>query len=92
MATKRSRKQIERIKKIRSKAAGRAIVHQSKLGRARSVRVKPGKTVISGSLGSSAHMRPTPSDQEQPRPKIPLLSGGKNPTLAERFEEELYRS
>lgn len=29
---------------------------------------------------------------EQPRPKIPLLSGGKDPTLAERFEEELRRS
>ncbi len=27
---------------------------------------------------------------EQPRPRLPLLSGGKNPTLAERFEEELH--
>lgn len=26
----------------------------------------------------------------QPRPRLPLLSGGKDPTLAERFEEELY--
>lgn len=29
---------------------------------------------------------------EQPRPKVPLLSGGKDPTLAERFEEELHGS
>lgn len=28
----------------------------------------------------------------QPRPRIPLLSGGQDPTLGERFEEELYRS
>jgi len=28
----------------------------------------------------------------QPRPKIPLLSGGQDPTLGERFEEELYPS
>jgi len=28
----------------------------------------------------------------QPRPKVPLLSGGDDPTLGERFEEELYRS
>jgi hypothetical protein len=26
---------------------------------------------------------------DQPRPRLPLLSGGKDPTLAERFEEEL---
>lgn len=26
----------------------------------------------------------------QPRPKIPLLFGGQNPTLGKRFEEELY--
>jgi hypothetical protein len=28
---------------------------------------------------------------DQPRPRLPLLSGGKNLTLAERFEEELHR-
>ncbi len=32
------------------------------------------------------------SHERQPRPKVPLLSGGKDPTLGERFEEELYRS
>lgn len=26
----------------------------------------------------------------QPRPRLPLLPGGKDPTLAERFEEELH--
>lgn len=29
---------------------------------------------------------------KQPRPKVPLLSKGKDPTLAERFEEELQGS
>jgi hypothetical protein len=28
----------------------------------------------------------------QPRPRIPLLFGGRDPTLGERFEEELYPS
>lgn len=27
----------------------------------------------------------------QPRPKVPLLPGGEDPTLGGRFEEELYR-
>lgn len=27
---------------------------------------------------------------DQPRPRLPLLSGSKYPTLAERFEEELH--
>lgn len=26
---------------------------------------------------------------EQPKPRLPLFSGGKDPTLAERFDEEL---
>ena len=30
--------------------------------------------------------------ERQPRPRIPLLSSGQDPTLGERFEEELYRS
>ena len=34
--------------------------------------------------GNGAHER-------QPRPRVPLLSGGKDPTLGGRFEEELYR-
>ena len=29
------------------------------------------------------------SAEDQPRPRLPLFSG-KDPTLAERFEEELY--
>ncbi len=28
--------------------------------------------------------------ESQPRPRLPLLSGGKDSTLAERFEEELH--
>jgi hypothetical protein len=35
--------------------------------------------------GNGAH-------EGHPRPRIPLLSGGKDPMLGERFEEELYRS
>jgi hypothetical protein len=31
-----------------------------------------------------------PKHAPEPRPRLPLLSGGKDPTLAERFEEELY--
>jgi hypothetical protein len=30
--------------------------------------------------------------RQQPGPKVPLFSGGEDPTLGERFEEELYRS
>lgn len=30
--------------------------------------------------------------REQPRPRLPLLSEGKDPTLAERFEDELHGS
>ena len=30
--------------------------------------------------------------RHQPRPKVPLLSGGDDPKLGEPFEEELYRS
>ncbi len=32
------------------------------------------------------------ASERQPRPRIPLLSGGQDPTLGERFEEELYRT
>ena len=31
------------------------------------------------------------ASERQPRPRVPLLSGGKDPTLGERFEEELFR-
>lgn len=30
--------------------------------------------------------------RKQPRPRVPLLTGGKDPTLAERFEDELHGS
>lgn len=36
--------------------------------------------------GNGAH------GERQPQPRIPLLSGSKDPTLGERFEDELYRS
>ncbi len=31
------------------------------------------------------------ASERQPRPRVPLLSGGKDPTLGERFEDELFR-
>jgi len=31
-------------------------------------------------------------EEHQPRPRVPLLSDGKHPTLGELFEEELHRS
>lgn len=36
--------------------------------------------------GDGAH------EERQPRPRVPLLPGGQDPTLGERFEEELFRS
>jgi len=92
MAGKRSKKQIERIKKARSKV-GRYIVSSSKSGKYQ-VRKGAGRAVSkAGSYGRSASPAQTrEKDHQQPQPKVPLLSGGKDPTLGERFEEELYRS
>jgi hypothetical protein len=42
------------------------------------------KRYLEEARGNGVHER-------QPRPRIPLLSGGQDPTLGERFEEELYR-
>ncbi len=90
MAAKRSKKQIEQIKRARSKKAGRYVVRGS------------GSEMIAGKSVGRAVSKPRSyggpaaktreKDRQQPRPKLPLLSGGKDPTLAERFEEELYRS
>lgn len=49
-------------------------------------------------LGEEKTLEPRPAETtsgkrpKQPRPKVPLLSKGKDPTLAERFEEELHGS
>jgi hypothetical protein len=40
--------------------------------------------------GYGDHYVAEDEDANYPRPRLPLLSGGKDPTLAERFEEELY--
>ena len=45
-----------------------------------------------GAEASHEETRGNGTPQRQPRPRIPLLAGGKDPTLGERFEEELYRS
>ncbi len=46
--------------------------------------------------GEEETLGPEPSEatsrEQQPRPKVPLLSGGEDPTLAERFAEELHGS
>lgn len=92
MVAKRSRKQLEQIKRARSKKAGRYVVRGSGSGTIAGKRV--GRAVPKpGGYGDSAPAaRIRKKDRQQPRPKLPLLSGGKDPTLAERFEEELYRS
>jgi hypothetical protein len=92
MSIRRSNKQIARLKKARSRAS-RYILTGSKSGKfqvRRSVgRVVP-KTRSYGGPAPAVEARG--KDRQQPRPKVPLLSGGKDPTLGERFEEELYRS
>jgi hypothetical protein len=95
MAGKRSKRQIDRIKRVkaaRGAKTGRFVVSRPKSGGgvgAHSGRVAPKARAYGGA--------PSPAKAEgevrqQPRPKVPLLSGGKDPTLGERFEEELYRS
>lgn len=95
MSPKRSKKQVERIKKAHKRATGRVAVH-GKSGRIGPGETRSGKHVITRSsrsygadLVSPGHIAPA---DEQPRPKVPLLSGGSDPTLGKRFEEELYRS
>ena len=95
MAGKRSKDQIERIKKVktaRSAKTGRFAVSRSKSGgfvSARSGRVVPKARAYGG---ASSPTKAEGKERQQPRPKVPLLSGGKDPTLGERFEDELYRS
>lgn len=90
MAKRRSKKQIDRIKKSRRKKIGRYTKNAapgSIVGR-RAARVARARTyggdpaLPTGSRGQ---------DRQQPRPRVPLLTGGKDPTLGERFEEELHR-
>ncbi len=84
MSVRRSRKQMERIKKARSAKSGRFVVVVQKRGAGRAV---PKARTYGGLVVES---RGGSKDPQQPQPKIPLLSGGKDPTLGERFEEELY--
>ena len=92
MAARRLKKQIERIRKARNKKAGRYVVRGS--GSGRTVGKSAGRDVPkTRTYGRSALPAQTSGkDRQQPQPKVPLLSGGKDPTLGERFEEELYRS
>ncbi len=86
MPAKRSRRQIERIKKVRGAKAGRFVVVHTKSGTIHSVfrnestgRVVPkAKThgaIVVGERGGGA-------DPRQPRPGVPLLSGGRALALA----------
>ena len=92
MAAKGSRKQIERIKKARSKRAGAVKARTQVTPSARwwkkdaaTGRILRRYKSVGGGVNHS------PQARSQPRPKLPLLSGGKDPTLAERFEDELCR-
>jgi hypothetical protein len=95
MAVGRSRKQMERIKKARrAKNTDRFVVTRTRSGMIVG-------DVLKKSAGRSvpktrAHTRSVPATKvsrengRQPRPKVPLLPGGKDSTLGERFEGELY--
>lgn len=92
MSVRRSNKHIARLKEARSRAS-RYIVTGSKSGKfqvRRSARQAVPKPRTYG--GPAQVVEARGKDLQQPRPKVPLLSGGKDPTLGERFEEELYRS
>ena len=95
MAGKRSKRQIDRIKRVKAARVantGRFVVSRSKSGgfiSARSGRVVPKSRAYGGAPSPT---KAEGNERPQPRPKVPLLSGGRDPTLGERFEEELYRS
>lgn len=94
MSAKRPREQIERIKKAHKRATGRYVVARGKSGRIKANKSSSRKSVVVGRSRSYGADLQSPTGRaaqadKQPRPKIPLLSGGKDPTLAERFEEEL---
>jgi hypothetical protein len=80
---KRSRRQIERLKKVRrANKTGRFVVTHSKPGRSGVVYKKEAGPSVSKADTYSptiAGVRSNGNDP-QPRPKIPLLSGGKDPT------------
>ena len=89
MPTRRSRRQIERIKKARGAKSGRFVMVHTKSGAIRSVvrdrdagmavpKAKTYGAIVVGGRGAY--------DPRQPRPKIPLLSGGKDSTPAGRPE------
>lgn len=46
----------------------------------------------SASIGHPVGRARVYGGSEQPAPKLPLISGGNDPTLAERFEDELHGS
>ncbi len=93
MAGRRLKKQMDRTKKARVKKSGRFVaIHHAKTG---NYVVKFVAKIRHGRFAYNEGEDPiVPSGVGggQPRPKVPLLSGGKDPTLGERFEEELYPS
>ena len=93
MAVGRSKRQIERLKRARSKRAGVARMRSRIMLSARWTKryASTGRIVSGSKIERNNGGRPG-QVSSQPRPKLPLLSGGKDPTLRERFEEELYRS
>jgi hypothetical protein len=92
MSVRRSKKQIERLKKARSKRAGAVRARSRASSPARHWAKNAATGRIVGRRKTGGRAQSTSGGHSQPRPKVPLLSGSKDPTLGERFEEELYRS
>ena len=82
--------QSARLRKMRSSSGAFVVSHASTGGsKARRQGGGSGHVVVSGAIGRGGD---SDKRSRQPEPRIPLLSGGKDPTLAERFEEELFAS
>ncbi len=93
MVVRRSKQQIERLKKARNKRAGVGKVRSRTMLSARwTKKNSPTGQIVGGYKFDGNNGERLKQGRSQPRPKLPLLSGGKDPTLGERFEEELYRS
>lgn len=89
MSVRRSREQIDRLKRARSRAGRYVVVESGKVRGRRNVgRVVPKARIY---VGTGSTKEVYEQVHQQPRPKVPLLSGSGDPTLGERFEEELYR-
>ena len=92
MSVRRSKKQMERLKRARSKRAGVVGVRSQTMSTRWTKRSAATGRIIGNHKVIGSGGKRSAQTSSQPRPKLPLLSNGKDPTLGERFEEELYRS